>query len=135
MENSEIKNFRGTYISAAESGELSVSSPSGEIVKELDAGNNLIVMAPNCEHEGHYATGGKENPLKIWDIEKGEKIFIAKNVRPDELQLRVPIWVNDIRFIPKSQNIVTVTGKHQVINFLLEFLEDFLSFNCIKISH
>ncbi|VDM09619.1 unnamed protein product [Wuchereria bancrofti] len=104
----------GTYISAVESGELSVSLPSGEIVKELDAGNNLIVMVPNCEQEGHYATGGKENPLKIWDIEKGEKIFTAKNVRPDELQLRVPIWVNDIRFIPKSQNIVTVTGKHQI---------------------
>ncbi|CAG9532076.1 unnamed protein product [Cercopithifilaria johnstoni] len=108
------KTAVGTYISAVESGELSVSSPSGEIVKELDAGNNLLVMVPNCEQEGHYATGGKENPLKIWDIEKGEKIFIAKNVRPDELQLRVPIWVNDIRFIPKSQNIVTVTGKHQI---------------------
>ncbi|KAL3984808.1 WD domain G-beta repeat family protein [Acanthocheilonema viteae] len=108
------KTAMGTYISAVESGELSVSSPSGEIVKELDAGNNLIVMVPNCEQEGHYATGGKENPLKIWDIEKGEKIFTAKNVRPDELQLRVPIWVNDIRFIPKSQNIVTITGKHQI---------------------
>uniref|UniRef100_A0A8R1TVN8 WD_REPEATS_REGION domain-containing protein n=1 Tax=Onchocerca volvulus TaxID=6282 RepID=A0A8R1TVN8_ONCVO len=104
----------GTYISAVESGELSVSSPSGEVIKELNAGNNLIVMVPNCEQEGNYATGGKENPLKIWDIEKGEKIFIAKNVRPDELQLRVPIWINDIRFIPKSQNIVTVTGKHQI---------------------
>ncbi|VDK88096.1 unnamed protein product [Litomosoides sigmodontis] len=104
----------GTYISAIESGELSVSSSSGEIVKELNAGNNLIVMVPNYEQEGHYATGGKENPLKIWDIEKGEKIFMAKNVRPDELQLRVPVWVNDIRFIPKSQNIVTVTGRHQI---------------------
>ncbi|EFO18109.2 NOP seven associated protein 1 [Loa loa] len=113
-----IKGIRrtavGTYISAVESGELSVSSPSGEIVKELNAGNNLIAMVPSCEQEGHYATGGKENPLKIWDIEKGEKIFVAKNVRPDELQLRVPIWVNDIRFIPKSQNVVTVTGKHQI---------------------
>ncbi|KAM3717584.1 WD repeat-containing protein [Dirofilaria immitis] len=104
----------GTYISAVESGELSISSPSGETVKELNAGNNLIVMVPNNEREGHYATGGKENPLKIWDVEKGEKIFTAKNVRPDELQLRVPIWVNDIRFIPKSQNVVTVTGKHQI---------------------
>ncbi|MCP9262641.1 60S ribosomal protein L18a [Dirofilaria immitis] len=79
----------GTYISAVESGELSISSPSGETVKELNAGNNLIVMVPNNEREGHYATG-------------------------DELQLRVPIWVNDIRFIPKSQNVVTVTGKHQI---------------------
>uniref|UniRef100_A0A915Q6F3 Anaphase-promoting complex subunit 4 WD40 domain-containing protein n=1 Tax=Setaria digitata TaxID=48799 RepID=A0A915Q6F3_9BILA len=104
----------GTYVSAVESGELSVSSSSGEIVKELNAGNNLVVMVSSYEQEGSYATGGKENPLKIWDIEKGEKIFIAKNVKPDELQLRVPIWVNDIRFIPKSQNIVTVTGKHQI---------------------
>lgn len=104
----------GSYISAIESGQLAVFSTSGEIVKELMAGSNLLVMVPNSEQEEQYATGGKENPLKVWNVETGEKVFIAKNVRPDELQLRVPIWVKDIRFIPKSPNIVTITGKHQV---------------------
>ncbi|VDN07534.1 unnamed protein product [Thelazia callipaeda] len=104
----------GVYISAVESGEISVSSSRGKIVKELNAGSNLIVMVPNCEREEQYATGGKENPLKVWDVEKGERIFLAKNVRPDEFQLRVPVWVNGIRFIPKSQSIVTVTGEHQI---------------------
>lgn len=121
-ERTKFQNsFRGTYVTAIESGELAVSSPSGGVIKELNAGNNLIVMVPSCEQEERYATGGKENPLKIWDVEKGEKIFTAKNVRPDELQLRVPIWVNDIRFLSKSQNIVTVTGKHQVIAVFVSF--------------
>ncbi|VDN18867.1 unnamed protein product [Gongylonema pulchrum] len=100
------KTNSGSFLSAVESGELSLSTSSGKVVKELDAGCDLRVMIPKCEEDGVCATGGKENPLKVWNMERGETIFIAKNVRPDELQLRVPVWVNDIRFIPKSQNII-----------------------------
>lgn len=61
------------------------------------------------------ATGGKENPLKVWDLDRPDKpIFTAKNVKNDWLDLRVPIWVKDMAFIPDSDKIVTCTGHHQV---------------------
>ena len=37
----------------------------------------------------------------------------------DWLDLRVPIWVRDIAFIPDSDKIVTCTGHHQVCYSLL----------------
>uniref|UniRef100_F1L6T5 WD repeat-containing protein 74 n=1 Tax=Ascaris suum TaxID=6253 RepID=F1L6T5_ASCSU len=104
----------GSIVSAVESGELRVWKNSGEMISELNAGNNLLVMVGNNATEGQYATGGNENPLKVWDVRVGQKTFTAKNVRPDNLQLRVPVWDTDIRFIPDSQNIVTTTGKCQI---------------------
>lgn len=104
----------GSIVSAVESGELRVWKNSGEMISELNAGNNLLVMVGNNATEGQYATGGNENPLKVWDVHVGQKTFTAKNVRPDNLQLRVPVWDTDIRFIPDSQNIVTTTGKCQI---------------------
>ena len=67
-------------MSTTESGDLRVWTNTGEMVSELNAGNDILVMVPNNQDENRCATGGKENPLKIWDLEKGEKIFTAKNV-------------------------------------------------------
>lgn len=108
------KTANDTIVTAVESGELCVARNTGEIVKELIAGQDLQVMVPDAGQEGVYATGGKENPLKVWAIETSEKTFVAKNVKPDELQLRVPVWETDIRFLPQSHNIVTTTGEHQI---------------------
>ncbi len=35
-------------------------------------------------------------------------------VHHDWLDLRVPVWVSDIRFLPDSEQVVTCTGHHQV---------------------
>ncbi|KAK3718783.1 hypothetical protein QZH41_014033, partial [Actinostola sp. cb2023] len=59
----------------------------------------------------------KQNDLKIWDLNKsGENIFKAKNVRNDTLDLRVPVWVTDLGFLPSagSPKVVTGTGYHQL---------------------
>ena len=32
----------------------------------------------------------------------------------DWLNLRVPVWVTDVAFIPGGQKVVTSTGHHQV---------------------
>jgi ribosome biogenesis protein NSA1 len=61
------------------------------------------------------ATGGKENKLKLWDLDRPDApVFTAKNVRNDWLNLRVPEWVTDVTFIPDSQRIVTSTNDHEV---------------------
>ena len=51
-----------------------------------------------CWHQ--IATGGKENRLQLWDVSRPDAnpVFAAKNVKPDMLELRVPVWVTDICF-------------------------------------
>lgn len=87
----------------------------GEAVMELDAGKNVCRMRQSPTHRHKVATGGKENGLKIWDLERAEKpVFTAKNLRDDWLDLRRPQWVRDVAFIPDSDKVVTCTGYHQV---------------------
>ncbi|XP_050840588.1 WD repeat-containing protein 74 [Serinus canaria] len=60
-------------------------------------------------------TGGKENGLKVWDLQRPqEPLFRAKNVRNDWLDLRVPVWERDLQFLPGSQRVVTCTGHGQL---------------------
>lgn len=41
--------------------------------------------------------------------------FCLPQVRHDWLDLRVPIWDQDMEFLPGSEKIVTCTGHHQVV--------------------
>lgn len=82
---------------------------------EIKTGDKLSCMRQNFFNPNLIATGGKENPLKLWDVTKAtEPIFTSKNVPHDWLNLRVPIHVMNIGFIPSSNKIVTCTGHHQV---------------------
>ncbi|KAL6053341.1 WD repeat-containing protein 74, variant 2 [Balamuthia mandrillaris] len=61
------------------------------------------------------AFGGNENELKVWDMEQKKQIWEAKNVANDFLDLRVPVWINDLQFLPQDPNkIVTGTAYHQI---------------------
>lgn len=105
-----------TLVTCGESGALRVwREDRSEPVTELDAGKNVFRMRQSPVHRHKVATGGKENGLKIWDLEKPEKpVFTAKNLRDDWLDLRRPQWVRDVAFIPDSDKVVTCTGYHQV---------------------
>ena len=47
----------------------------------IDAGANLERMKQNPENHQLVATGGKENDLKVWDLQQPDKpVFMAKNV-------------------------------------------------------
>ncbi|KAF5925997.1 hypothetical protein HPG69_016033 [Diceros bicornis minor] len=82
---------------------------------ELRVGPGVCRMRQDPAHPHVVATGGKENALKVWDLQGSEEpVFRAKNVRNDWLDLRVPIWDQDIQFLPASQKLVTCTGYHQV---------------------
>ncbi|OWF39391.1 WD repeat-containing protein 74-like [Mizuhopecten yessoensis] len=82
---------------------------------EIQAGKDLYCMTNNPVTPNVLATGGKENELKIWNLEEPEKpTFLAKNVKNDWLNLRVPVWVIQTRFLPESEKLVTTTGHHQI---------------------
>ncbi|XP_063958672.1 WD repeat-containing protein 74-like [Lytechinus pictus] len=103
-------------ITCQESGLVRVwQKGQSEHTTEIKAGANLSRMRQNPHRRQCIATGGKENDLKVWDLEhSAEPIFKAKNVRNDFLDLRVPVCVNDMQFLANSSKIVTCTGHHQV---------------------
>ncbi|KAM4628211.1 WD repeat-containing protein 74 [Polymixia lowei] len=103
-------------VTCVETGRLRLwKEESDAHVVEIDAGRSVCRMRQDASRRHRVATGGKENGLKIWDLERPDKpVFAAKNLRNDWLDLRQPEWVRDMAFIPDSDKIVTCTGHHQV---------------------
>uniref|UniRef100_A0A8C5QX31 WD repeat-containing protein 74 n=1 Tax=Leptobrachium leishanense TaxID=445787 RepID=A0A8C5QX31_9ANUR len=113
--------FRGlgvvdnAIITCVESGLLKVWQEGASDSLELQVGAGVQKMRHCDAHRQKVGTGGKENDLKIWDLQKPEEpIFRAKNLRNDWLDLRVPVWIRDLDFIPDSDKIVTCTSYHQI---------------------
>uniref|UniRef100_A0A8D3CKV3 WD repeat-containing protein 74 n=1 Tax=Scophthalmus maximus TaxID=52904 RepID=A0A8D3CKV3_SCOMX len=106
----------GALVTCGERGALRVwREDGGAPVAQLDAGRSVSRMRRSPVRPSTVAAGGKENALKIWDLEKPETpVFTAKNLRDDWLALRRPHWVRDLAFIPDSDKVVTCTGFHQV---------------------
>ncbi|XP_029923810.1 WD repeat-containing protein 74 [Myripristis murdjan] len=106
----------GALVTCVESGKLRVWKEESSVhVLEVDAGKSVWRMRQSPEHRHRVATGGKENGLRIWDLQRPEQpVFAAKNVRNDFLDLRRPEWVRDMAFIPGSDKVVTCTGHHEV---------------------
>uniref|UniRef100_A0A914CRI0 tRNA:m(4)X modification enzyme TRM13 n=1 Tax=Acrobeloides nanus TaxID=290746 RepID=A0A914CRI0_9BILA len=101
-------------ITAFESGDIRLWENRGNLVSStINAGPQIRVMTKKPTEE-IIATGGLENPLKIWDLTTGENTFVAKNVRPDFLELRVPVNVTNARFLGDTGRIVTTTGTHHI---------------------
>lgn len=81
----------------------------------MSTGDHMTRMR-HCENEPNIvATGGKSkaNNIKIWDLEAKKQLFASKNVRPNDLQLEMPIWDNDISFI--SDSSVATCSRHGYI--------------------
>ncbi|BFY96973.1 hypothetical protein BsWGS_00013 [Bradybaena similaris] len=88
--------------------------PVPDPVLQVKAGAHLSHM--DYSSASHLlATGGRENPLKIWDVTSPHQpVFCAKNVRNDWLNLRVPVWVTRTEFLPGTNKVMTSTGYSQI---------------------
>lgn len=107
--------FSGNIISAVDSGEIRIWDNQGNPLSQaMNAGPQLRIMTKKPGEEV-IATGGVENALKIWDLGSETSTFEAKNVRPDYLELRVPVHVTNARFLNDKGLITTTTGTHHVI--------------------
>ncbi|KAK1899926.1 WD repeat-containing protein 74 [Dissostichus eleginoides] len=107
----------GGLVTCQETGTIRVwRESSSDPVAEVITGKNVSRMRQNPAQRNKMATGGKENGLKIWDLEnpKNPPVFSAKNLKDDWLDLKRAQWVRDIAFIPQSEKVVTCTGYHQV---------------------
>lgn len=112
-----IGKHAGTLITCTEKGCLAFW-PQLEDKTERNVGPHVSKMRASPESLLQVATGGRENGLKLWDGNNLQNpVFEAKNVRNDFLDLRVPIWVTDIGFVPGTahQPVIAVgTGYHQL---------------------
>ena len=95
----------------------SVSIWEGDcLMLQKEIGDNICTIKHNKKQSNYVAFGGKENNLKLFDIEHMEKpVFIAKNVRNDSLDLRQSVWVTAVDFIDGEDcKIIVGTGHHKV---------------------
>uniref|UniRef100_A0A6M2CRU3 Putative ribosome bioproteinsis protein nsa1 ovary overexpressed n=1 Tax=Rhipicephalus microplus TaxID=6941 RepID=A0A6M2CRU3_RHIMP len=110
-----VVNSSRNLVTCVSSGLLRVWAKDGSTEAETEVGADVFRMRQHPRKEGIVATGGKENDLKLWDLKNLQKpVFVAKNVRNDFLDLRVPVWVTDMDFLKDSEKIIAITGHHQV---------------------
>ncbi|XP_070157663.1 WD repeat-containing protein 74 [Polyergus mexicanus] len=103
-----ISRYDRSVLIAVKSGEVSLWPFDGKEEILINAGENLNRMRHSCTQKNIIATGGLENRLKLFDLEKQELIFSEKNLPHDWLELRIPIWISDLNFLPGTQQIATV---------------------------
>lgn len=74
----------------------------------------------NCfQNKNIVAVGGKDrkNNLKIFDLEKKECIFTSKNIPHDNLQLEVPVWESDFRFLDDNEHNLVTCSRYGYIRY------------------
>ena len=68
-------------------------------------------LAPPGDGEPQLATGGRGVDLAVWSVATGQPAWRARNVPHDDLELVVPVWVADARWLPGTpQTLVVGTG-------------------------
>ncbi len=116
-------------LSCVESGAVKLwslkATPTRSPLVELNAGANLTCLCKskfNTSGDSSsspflFATGGKDNDLKVWDLNDGggcdEPMFRAKNMPDNWMQLREPVWIMSMDFMDERR-VVVGTAHHQV---------------------
>lgn len=111
-----LEVVRDGLVTCSQSGAFRVwKHCSEEAHFQMEVGPDIFRMRQNPFSDQIFATGGKENELKLWDLNSSSasNVFVAKNVRNDHLDLRVPVWVTDFRFWEDSK-IVVGTGYSKI---------------------
>jgi len=92
-------------------GDMTEEEKAKHILK-LREGRQLCAMRQCAEAGSLVGLGGRETELEVRDLARPDSgpVFTAKNVPPDSLQLRVPVWVSDLCFL--SPHTVTICSRH-----------------------
>jgi prolyl 3-hydroxylase /prolyl 3,4-dihydroxylase len=95
----------GTVISCSSLGRLRLSNlKEGEggqsTLFSKSMGDDLRRMRGFGASPSIVAMGGREVDLRVFDVTQEKIVFQAKNVSHDWLDMRVPVWCNDLQFLP-----------------------------------
>ncbi|XP_053618320.1 WD repeat-containing protein 74 [Plodia interpunctella] len=97
-------------LAALSSGVVKIWSRKDENIVET---GKLDTMRVCTDEPTMFATGGEENDLKIWRVGDSVPIFSAKNLAHDWLQLRRPVWVTDLTFLPgEGGHLAAACSRH-----------------------
>ncbi|KAI6227794.1 WD repeat-containing protein 74 [Aphelenchoides fujianensis] len=112
-----LQTAGGRLVTGEESGVVRVWTREGDewtAERAVEAGARLRCLQRDPAREHVLATGGRDLPLKLWDLSDGRPLFAAKNVRESALCLQRPEWVAAVRFLADSPLVCTATGHHQL---------------------
>lgn len=93
--------LRGDFIVVTRAGLVRVFSQGAAdagAAREFSVGAPVAAAAYHAD-AGVLAVGGRENELAVWRVDTGERVWAARAVAPDKLDLRVPVWVSAIVFL------------------------------------
>ncbi|KAL3285791.1 hypothetical protein HHI36_000315 [Cryptolaemus montrouzieri] len=99
---------------ASSKGNISILNLDEELetIKTLSLENSTLdSCAQNMNKLSILATGGENNDLKLWDLEKQQCIFKAKSLGHDQLNLPIKASIRGITFIPEEQNVCSCVTK------------------------
>lgn len=113
----------GKYVYALENGTIALwSCLDHEVVQTIktikkggESNHDLRKIRQCAEDSSFYATGGKENDLKIWNLASETPEvpeFKARNLPHDSLDLRLPVWIQDMTFMPRTTEVVAVATRY-----------------------
>ncbi|GMF39792.1 unnamed protein product [Phytophthora fragariaefolia] len=98
----------GSVVQCSDAGDVLVRSTLEHAGKpsSFNVGGDLNIMRLDAASQSVVGVGGKEHDLNLWSLETQQVLFKAKNVTHDKLDMRVPVWVKDMRFLstPGSSN-------------------------------
>lgn len=117
-----VNDFIRSILTAVNSGEISLWPFDRKEEVLINAGENLNRMCHSCMEKNIIATGGQENRLKLYDLEKQKQIFSEKNLSHDSLELRIPICISDLNFLPGTKQIATAGRYGHVKNTIFPFV-------------
>lgn len=109
----------GSVVRCSDAGEVVVrNSLSKGSPATFNVGAGIERMRVEPTQQTAVAVGGKERDLNVWSLETQQVLFRAKNVSHDKLDMRVPVWVKDFRFLGQGSSnghrVVVGTGYHHV---------------------
>ena len=93
----------GSIVTCSALGRLRVSNltkDSNNTIMSVSMGDNICKMRGFGATPTVVAMGGREVDLRIFDVARGEFVYKAKNIAHDWLDMRVPVWVKDVQFLP-----------------------------------
>lgn len=104
-----LGKWKRRLITALSSGIVKIWSKKVENEIVVETGGPLDRLRCCPDDSTIFGTGGNENELKLWRIGESKPVFQAKNLPHDWLQLRQPVWVSDLCFLPESGGKLVAT--------------------------
>lgn len=119
---------RGRILSCNGAGEVHIYSASSDSPDDLSKAMRFSIRGPlsaaiivgtrATSGPPALAAGGRENDLKLWDLNTTQCTWKAKNVPNDFLDLRQPVWISSLRSLELEGGSSSDSGgttAHQII--------------------